>query len=641
MQGSTREWDHICINPNGGTLHVGVAQSINSANALQVNGRIHTNGNLIAGGTIYAQSTVNGDDFYESALFTNGAVWATGKITSEDIIKTSSTQASTSTTTGALRSAGGLGVVGNAWIGGSIDAGSTISVIRSDSNPTYISTVGNSTFRMYHMKDSTVFLETFTNHQLTFGTNSTPRLEINTAGNVNITSNVASSGAILGGTWTGAFSCVGGGTFAKNLFIGTDLSVTNDVSCRRVTSSAENNHITFNKPSAPDAFTRMSFNSGAGDGNFDVFIQRAASNWSGVMSVGLRGTSQNEGGRMTLLSTLRGTSTLDLGSGLRPNIINVRQGGGLAANQIGCNLTAFTMTSAQSLGFTWHSNTSSVPANWEDEGIELASLTADGELRANSNMFTRGGLHIKGFWTSPQVAGFGDSLHLHFTGGVGSIFGYNYAVTQTQPWRSISLGNDRLFIADGDTTASGHIGIGTTSPAYPLDVQRSTNGSFTGGYGYLSSTATGFGGGTGTVAVSIRASGRIVCPEFNSNSDRRLKTNIKPVTLETAMSFIKEVEPVRYNLRGSEDIDFGYIAQSLLETSDPDINDIVSWYPNESMKGEGGTHEPTGWSAAVNYNEIIPLLHRALKDSLDRIEVLTNRVVALEAKRNRTTKSKK
>jgi hypothetical protein len=107
------------------------------------------------------------------------------------------------------------------------------------------------------------------------------------------------------------------------------------------------------------------------------------------------------------------------------------------------------------------------------------------------------------------------------------------------------------------------------------------------------------------------------------------------------MSFIKEVEPVRYNLRGSEDIDFGYIAQSLLETSDPDINDIVSWYPNESMKGEGGTHEPTGWSAAVNYNEIIPLLHRALKDSLDRIEVLTNRVVALEAKRNRTTKSKK
>ena len=254
------------------------------------------------------------------------------------------------------------------------------------------------------------------------------------------------------------------------------------------------------------------------------------------------------------------------------------------------------------------------------------NLSSSGELRTTSNMFTNSGIHCKGFGITTQLQTFGDSGHMHYANSRFSLFAYNYGILQLQPWRSMSLGNNRLFIADGDENASGHIGIGTESPAYPLDVQRTTNGSFTGGYGYLSPTTSNFGGNTGTVAVSIRASGRIVCPEFNANSDRRLKTNIKPITIETALSFVKEVTPVQYNLRGSSDIDSGYIAQSLLESSDESINDIVSWYRNELMVDEGGSHEPVGYSAAINYNEIIPILHKALSNALERIELLERRL---------------
>ncbi len=66
------------------------------------------------------------------------------------------------------------------------------------------------------------------------------------------------------------------------------------------------------------------------------------------------------------------------------------------------------------------------------------------------------------------------------------------------------------------------VGIGTTTPAYPLDVQSSINDSYT-SYGYLATGGAGTNGSSGTVPVSIRAAGRIVCPEFDAISDARVK----------------------------------------------------------------------------------------------------------------------
>ncbi len=82
--------------------------------------------------------------------------------------------------------------------------------------------------------------------------------------------------------------------------------------------------------------------------------------------------------------------------------------------------------------------------------------------------------------------------------------------------------NERMRI-----TNAGYVGIGTSAPAYPLDVQNTLSTSIS-NYGYLNGTgASGYiSGSSGTTNFSARFSGRIICPEFNALSDARIK-NIK------------------------------------------------------------------------------------------------------------------
>ena len=504
---------------------------------------------------------------------------------------------------------------------------------------------GTSTLRFFHLANSDGYVGMSSNNTLHLVTNNANRVTISASGDVNVlngsmsvfsnatvggtttssklvvTSDLASNGPILGGLWEGSGSFAGGVTIAKNLWIGTTLNVgdsittTNDISSRRLILNAENNNIRINKPSDVNSYTQLSFNGGLSDNQFSIFSQKSATNWSGVFTLGLRGTSQNEGGRMTLLSSLRGTSTMDLGAALRDNILIVRQGGGLSANMIGCNANTFTMTSAQPSGFSWHCNTSALAADWEALGAECANLNTIGEFRSTSNMFTSRGVHAHGFEITNQMRASGGGVHLQYTSSIGYLFAYNYATLAVQPWHDLQIGNNALYVRD---SVNSHVGIGTITPAYPLDVQRTVTASLSGGYGYLAPSGTGTGGGTGNVSMSIRAAGRIVCPEFNAHSDRRIKANIVDIKLETALKFVKDVRPRQYNLIGSSDVDFGFIAQEILKTDDPLINDIVSWHPDETMVADD--ESPAGYKASVSYNEIIPLLHRALADALERIE---------------------
>lgn len=78
--------------------------------------------------------------------------------------------------------------------------------------------------------------------------------------------------------------------------------------------------------------------------------------------------------------------------------------------------------------------------------------------------------------------------------------------------------NERVRI-----TELGRVGINTTTPAYPLDVSGSAGATYS-GYGYLASIGAGtISGSSGGAPVSIRASNRIICPEFNAISDARVK----------------------------------------------------------------------------------------------------------------------
>jgi len=74
--------------------------------------------------------------------------------------------------------------------------------------------------------------------------------------------------------------------------------------------------------------------------------------------------------------------------------------------------------------------------------------------------------------------------------------------------------------------SNGCIGIGTTQPVAPLDVRGGTNiGPF--GYAFYARgngvAFYGYDGGNTPNNVCIKAEGRVVAPEFNATSDRRLK----------------------------------------------------------------------------------------------------------------------
>ncbi|GAB2940123.1 hypothetical protein GCM10027048_00460 [Hymenobacter coalescens] len=126
-------------------------------------------------------------------------------------------------------------------------------------------------------------------------------------------------------------------------------------------------------------------------------------------------------------------------------------------------------------------------------------------------------------------------------------------------WASLGLdANDgyKLKLSDGPslgganylTFSGANVGIGTTAPAYPLDVQRSvTPGNFN--YGYLNG-----GGSTGyatnnTGPVSIRATGRVLATEFNATSDRRLKTVIGLSNAAQDLALLQQLRITDYQMR--------------------------------------------------------------------------------------------
>ncbi|WP_400190417.1 glycine-rich protein [Hymenobacter sp. B81] len=111
------------------------------------------------------------------------------------------------------------------------------------------------------------------------------------------------------------------------------------------------------------------------------------------------------------------------------------------------------------------------------------------------------------------------------------------------------------YLTFGQTSTStntggtiGLVGIGTTNPAFPLDVQTSvTPGNFA--YGFINgSGSTGYTG-SNTGPVSIRAAGRVVATEFNANSDARLKTVVGLSDRAADLSLLRRLRITDYTMR--------------------------------------------------------------------------------------------
>ena len=246
-------------------------------------------------------------------------------------------------------------------------------------------------------------------------------------------------------------------------------------------------------------------------------------------------------------------------------------------------------------------------------GTNTATIDTDGNLEVLNNLISNAGLFLKQGFSASGRSGTGLVAHMA-NSTTAELFAYNYSTTA---YKDIKVANGMLF--NGGT---GYAGIGFTAGdtiAYPFAINTTVSSSVPGSYGYLSSSGSGTGSNTGSVQVSLYASGRIFCVEIDCYSDRRKKHKIEKIKEVQANEFIDVVEPVEFEWRGEDDGKrTGYIAQDVLKNNH--FKDLVTFHVDNTMKGD---HEsPEGYSLTIQYSQIIPILHTAIKSQKKRIEQL-------------------
>jgi hypothetical protein len=153
--------------------------------------------------------------------------------------------------------------------------------------------------------------------------------------------------------------------------------------------------------------------------------------------------------------------------------------------------------------------------------------------------------------------------------------------------------------------ANGNVGIGTTSPIFPLDIGISTSSTQT--YGYLNSAGS-IGTTSGTNSYSMRAVGRILAPEFNAVSDARLKDVQFDLDSTVAFDAIKQLNPVSFTWKDSPNGQpvIGFLAQ--------DVETII---PNAVSKVKGLLFDD---QRTLDYNQIVAVLVGGVQKIIDTIE---------------------
>lgn len=147
-------------------------------------------------------------------------------------------------------------------------------------------------------------------------------------------------------------------------------------------------------------------------------------------------------------------------------------------------------------------------------------------------------------------------------------------------------------------TGSGRVGIGTTTPAFPLDVFSTVSSDQT--YGFLNSSGV-VGTSSGTNSYSIRAQGRILSPEFNAVSDARLKNVEFNLDSDLALSLIEQLQPVSFKWKNQPDGQpvLGFLAQDIESI----IPNAVSKVPTDNFLDQ----------RSLDYNQLISVAIGAIK----------------------------
>jgi hypothetical protein len=259
-------------------------------------------------------------------------------------------------------------------------------------------------------------------------------------------------------------------------------------------------------------------------------------------------------------------------------------------------------------GVTWATRDSS--RNWRD-----VAMSSDGKYQtavihtSGGNIYTSSDYGAT--WTSRDSSRWWISAAMSSDGKYQTAVVYggyiytsiDYGVTWTQRdssrnWDDVAMSSDGKYqtavvfstgyiytSVTGSYVPGGNIGIGTSTPAYALDVLASGTGTIA---RFNSSNSTG---------CTLATGGTITC-----TSDERLKKNI--VSIESSLDALMSLHPVKYNWRYQNDDEaksLGFIAQQ-----------VESVFPQLVITDGNGYKE-------LNTIGLVPILTRAVQEQQEEI----------------------
>lgn len=292
------------------------------------------------------------------------------------------------------------------------------------------------------------------------------------------------------------------------------------------------------------------------------------------------------------------------------------------------NNSSLQLSSGGSAGFQFYAScTDASPIN-----TNVMTIGNTGTLTTTQNVIAGTGFWAKQAFSSTGRTGIGAALVMG-NSTYAECYAYDYGTSQYKP---IYIGNV-MYVSN--SAQSVNIGGGINTALYPLEVRGSSSTTFA-PYGFLSSGGAGSGGSSGVVPVSIWAQNRIACTEFNAYSDRRLKENIENININDCLEFVQKIDPKIYNWRvDKNNISIGYIAQDILRLRNDKWDTLVSLSEDQELEeiiDDDGFINPKGKRFQVNYSGAIPILHQALKHSLELIDRLDGQIKDLNEKINKT-----
>ncbi len=146
-------------------------------------------------------------------------------------------------------------------------------------------------------------------------------------------------------------------------------------------------------------------------------------------------------------------------------------------------------------------------------------------------------------------------------------------------------------------STNNRLGVGTTTPSYPIDVEVSVAHNFSVPYGFVSSSDVDLGDGTGSAPFSIYASSRMVASEFDAISDARIKNVIGLSDSAADLEILKRLKITDYRYidvagKGRQHKK-GVIAQDVEKVYPDAVRVTSNFIPNVYAMADGAVYNDT------------------------------------------------